>query len=94
MAGCWVSFADDFKLCVCYLRNNVDQQMQASVRLQNDLNYIADTSLSWNLKLNPSKCVLMRFDEKSVTDQVFYSIYGTSLFFVESFRDLGITIDS
>ena len=92
MAGCWVAFADDFKLCVCYPRNIVDQQMQASVRLQNYLNNIADTSLSWNLKLNPAKCV--RFGEKSVTDQVAYSICGTNLVFVDSYRDQGITIDS
>ena len=80
--------------CVCYPRNNVDLQMQASVRLQNALNNIADTSLSWNLKLNPAKCVITRFGEKSVTDQVAYSIYGTNLFFVDSFRNIGITIDS
>ena len=34
VAGCGVAFADHFKLCVCYPRNNVDQQMQASVRLK------------------------------------------------------------
>ena len=57
------AFADEFKLCVCYPRNNVDKQMQVSVWLQNDLNNIADTSLSWNLKLNPAKCLEMRFGE-------------------------------
>ena len=36
----------------------------------------------------------MRFGEKSVTDQVTYSIYGTNLLFVDSYKDLGITIDS
>ena len=46
VAGCWVAFTDNFKLCVCYPRNNVDQLMQASLRLQNDLSNIADTSLS------------------------------------------------
>ena len=34
LADCCVAFADDFKLCVCYPRINVDQRMQASVRLQ------------------------------------------------------------
>ena len=74
---------------VCYPRNNVDQKMLASVRLQNDLNNIAVASLSWSLKLNPAKCVIKRFGEKSVTDQVAYSIYGTKLFFVDSYKDLG-----
>ena len=59
--------------------------MQASVRLQTNLNNIAAMSLSWNLKLNPAKCVTMRFSEKSVTDQVAYSIYGTNLIFVDSY---------
>ena len=36
----------------------------------------------------------MRFGEKSVTDHIEYSTYGTNLLFVNSYRDLGITIDS
>ena len=36
----------------------------------------------------------MRFVEKSVTDQVAYSIWETNLIFVDPFKDLGITIDS
>ena len=94
VSGCWVAFADDFKLCVFYPRYNVDQQMQASVRLQNDSYNNADTSLSWNLKLIPAKCIIMRFGEKYLTYQVAYSIYGTNLLFVDSYKDLGITIDS
>ena len=46
VASCWVAFADDFKLRVCYPKNNVDHQVQAFVRLQNDLINIEDTSLS------------------------------------------------
>ena len=94
MARRWVAFAADFKLCVCYLKNNVDRQMQASVRLQNDFNNSAIPSLSWSIKLNPAKCVILRFGEKSVTDQVAYSIYGTNLFFVDWYKDLEIAIDS
>ena len=74
--------------------NNVDQQIQASVRLQIDLINIADTGLSWNLKLNPAECVIVRFVQKSVTDQVAYSIYGINLLFVDSYKDLGITTHS
>ena len=68
--------------------------MQASVRLQNDINNIADTSLSWNLKLSQAKCVIIRFGEKSGTDQEAYSIDGTNLIFVDSYKYLGIAIDS
>ena len=68
--------------------------MQASVRLQNYLNNIVDTSLSRNLKLNPAQCVIKRFGKKSMTDQVAYSKDGTNFLFVDSSKDLGITIDS
>ena len=94
MVSCWLAFADDLNLCICYPRNNVDQQMQVSVRLQNDLNNIADTSLSWSLKLNPAKCVIVTFGGKSVTGQVAYSTYGTNLLFADSYKDLGLMIDS
>ena len=36
----------------------------------------------------------MRFREKSVTDQVAYSFFGTNFIFVDSYKDLGTTIDS
>ena len=36
----------------------------------------------------------MRFGEKSVIDQVAYSICGTNLLFVDSYKDLGIIFDS
>ena len=36
----------------------------------------------------------MSFGEKPGTDQVAYSIYGTNLIFVDSYKDLGVTIDS
>ena len=36
----------------------------------------------------------MRFGEYSVTDPVAYSIYGTNLIFIDSYKDPGITIDS
>ena len=68
--------------------------MQASVGLQNGLNIIMGTSLSWNLKLNPVNCVLVRFCENSVIDQVAYSIHGINLPFVDSYKGLGIMIDS
>ena len=62
--------------------------MQASIRQQNDLTSIADTTLSWNLKLHQVKSVIMRFGEKSVIDQVASSIYGTSLLFLDWYKDL------
>ena len=68
--------------------------MQASVGLQNYLNNIAATSLSWKLKLDPAIFVIIRLGEKSMTKQVAYSIYWTSLLFVDLYDDLGKMIDS
>ena len=80
---------------MCLLpKKNCRPEMEASVRLQRLLNNIADTSLSWNLKLNPAKCVIIRYGKKSVIEQVAYSIYGTNLLFVDSYKHLRIVIDS
>ena len=68
--------------------------MQASVKLQNNLTNIADTSFTWNWKFNRAKCVIMGFFEKSVTDIVASSIYGSSLLSIDLYKDLGRTIDS
>ena len=62
VAGYWIAFADDFKLCVCYPIKKLYQKRQA------------DTSLSWNLKLNPANCVIMMFGDKSVTDQFVFNL--------------------
>ena len=51
--------------------------------------------LSWNLKLNSSKCVAMRFGSRSAVamSQGSYSVDGCELNFVQSYRDLGVIID-
>ena len=51
----WYAFADDFKLYVSAGAGGVDGV------LQEDLNQVYVVSESWNLKLNPEKCVVMRF---------------------------------
>ena len=94
VTGSWVAFADDFKLCVSYPRRNSGQRMVGSRNLQSDLNSIAQRSSSWNLKLNPSKCVVMRFGEKSQSSNEPYLIGGVNLRYVDSYKDLGIMIDS
>ena len=49
------AFADDYKL---YLKTPKHDQFTAST-LQQDLDEIDAVSTSWNLKLNPEKCVVM-----------------------------------
>ena len=54
----WYSFADDFKLYCAYPRSDV---ITGANSLQADLDLVYERSLSWNLKLNSSKCVVMKF---------------------------------
>ena len=59
--GSWATNADDFKLSVCYPRNNLDDGEEGMRKQQQDLNQFTETSKCWNLKLNPAKSMEMRF---------------------------------
>jgi hypothetical protein len=92
------AFADDFKIYLSYQR---DPQVEAHVarsNLQSDLNSVYTVSSSWNLKLNPSKCVVMRFCRGSWwqegVEQSQYYLGDSLLPFVNSHRDLGVLVDT
>ena len=91
----WVAFADDFKLGVAYQRS---ERGRAGGALQDDLDSIVRISSSWNLRLNPSKCVVMRFGRgcaREVSeDDTRYHINGHELEFVSTYRDLGVIVDT
>ena len=87
LVGSWAAFADDFKLSVCYAKNDSEDRTQGINRLQADLNSIARVSSSWSLKLNPAKCVVMRFGERLHEAQgVDYEISGETLRFFRFIR--------
>ena len=96
VTGYWCAFADDFKISTWYSREPGDRRAGIS-RLQADLDSITCVSSSWNLKLNPAKCVIMRFGERMTgmddSDSDGYNIGGTALEFVRSYRDLGVYVD-
>ena len=95
LVGSWAAFADDFKLSVCYAKNDSEDRDQSINRLQADIDSIARVSSSWSLKLNPAKCVVMRFGERLHEARVLdYQISGETLRFVEVYRDLGVVVDS
>ena len=95
VVGSWAAFADDFKISVCYPRKSVQNRVEGVDRLQRDLDSIASASSSWNLKLNPSKCVVIRFGERSSDSQLdSYSVRGETVHFVEVYKDLGVMVDS
>ena len=95
VSGSWAAFADDFKISVCYPRNASQERVQAVSRLQTDLDSIARHSSSWNLTLNPTKCVFMRFGNRSSDEQASgYAIQEDQLSSVVVYRDLGVLVDS
>ena len=42
----------------------MDDREEGMRKLQQDLNPVAETSRCWNVKLNPTKCMVMRFGER------------------------------
>ena len=93
----WTAFADDFKIGVSYSRDLESDIAEGTNSLQRDLSSISLTAGSWNLKLNPTKCVIIRFGQgtrSQVDDSNSYWIEGKRLQFVSKHRDLGIVVDS
>ena len=58
--GSYAEFGDDFYISVCYSRNNLNDRGEDMTNLQQDQNYVAETSACWNLKLNIAECLVMR----------------------------------
>ena len=86
-------FADDIKMYLSYERASNDG---ASELLQTNIDRLVNTSASWNLDINSSKCAVLRFCPKNSplpsTGRSPYLVGGASLDFVESHMDLGILI--
>ena len=64
VTGPWAAYADDFKLSACYPRGEATNRAERVHKLQMDVNSLADASRSCNLKLNCSKCAVMRFGKR------------------------------
>jgi len=86
----WTAFADDFKLYGVFNRDDGSR-----ISLQSDLENLATTASSWNLKLNASKCVVMTFGGRSSdTPAREYQLGESVLRRVDNHTDLGVMIDS
>ena len=46
----WAAYTDDFKLSVCYPREEATERAEGVQKLQRDVNSLADASRSWSLK--------------------------------------------
>ena len=87
----WYAYADDFKL---YVRTG--KKGGCATELQRDLDIITGRSRSWNLALNASKCVVVRFGVMGPPDGHCGSGYfldGVELKRVRSHVDLGVEVD-
>ena len=92
------AFADDFKLYVRFVRKD-GGPFEGTRLLQANLDQIDEVASSWNLKLNPEKCAVIRFyrgrpDVETVPLCNTYFLQGRPLRFVHSQRDLGVVVDS
>ena len=58
---CCKAFADDFKLYLSFPRNTCVPILQEMMRLQRGLDKVCLVARPWNLRLNISKCIVMRF---------------------------------
>ena len=47
------------------MEKNIQEAELGVQLLQRDLNPITSASLSWNLRLNPDKCMVMRFSQST-----------------------------
>ena len=79
-------FADDIKLYRC-IRSAKDCFV-----LQNDINIMLDLSKHWLLSFNVLKCKVLHIGSTPYTGN--YALDGIQLKLLDSFRDLGIQIDS
>ena len=91
----WYSFADDYKLYVSLPRKGHFDRVGM---LQRDLDRIFTVAESWNLKLNPRKCVVMRFGGSGVMGEDYpvasgYFLGDTEIERVLKHKDLGVVVD-
>ena len=88
-------FADDVKM---YLTYSLQDGAGASMILQDNINTFFQTSDSWNLRINPNKCAVLRFTNRGSnlpnTGVSPYSINNIPLQFADAHPDLGIKIEN
>ena len=57
------------------------------------MNSLGDWSKKWEIKLNASKCVAVRYG-RQLDDSRLYNIEGLELNFLDKIKDLGVTFQS
>lgn len=81
------------------LNNGCTQSLLAhTASCQRDIDRVVECSASWGLKLNVDKCAVMRFRgghvlRNDLEPYISYFVNGIKLEMVESYKDLGVTVD-
>ena len=88
----YMVFADDIKL---YLAHFNESSLSEQV-LQTDIDTLVETSSSWGMHMNISKCKCMRFNSHRTSNQTLspYNINGDRIEYTYHHRDLGVKVDS
>ena len=95
LKGSYKIFADDLKLYSCVGQGSMAAGSPAETDMQDDINALHDTSISWGLRINREKCAVLRFS-RNFRDrpQAEYELNGAALPICESQRDLGVIVDT
>ena len=88
-------FADDLKLYACVKHAPGTTSATSTAMVQRDIDTLQATAASWCLKMNPEKCVVLRFARpRANVSPPQYFLDGQQIPHVDSHRDLGVTVDS
>ena len=82
-------FADD---CVCY---HEIRTVEDTLKLQKDINLLGSWARKWGMRFQPVKCNMLQLTNKQILVnkiEASYTLGGTVLENVDSFKYLGVTI--
>ena len=90
-------FADDLKLYACVKHSLGTLPVISTDLIQRDIDILQATAASWCLKINASKCAVLRFARhcaKVSSPSPVYFLDGQQIPFVDAHDDLGVLISS
>ena len=88
-------FADDLKLYTCVRQAPGTTPVSSTALVQKDIDTLQTTAASWCLKMNPKKCVVLRFARpRAEFSPPEYFLDGEQIPYVDTHGDLGVTVDS
>ena len=88
-------FADDLKIYACVRHTRLSETPVISHQcVQDDINKLHDTALSWGLHMNVAKCAVLSFSGRHNDDASTYFLNGREIPKVSSAKDLGVLVDT